>query len=333
MYFSLSLPSSSQPSSKITSLSSSDSSSISPLLFNSVSETLKPSSSAQTSSKTSTVPLSTSMRSSQDTSTHSSSTSSPSTTSKASITDSSSSSSIVTVSSTIRTGDRTYTSLVTVATNLSSSNSGSSGGNHNNGRLIGGLVGSIGGAILIGLLAAVFLILRKKRKYVNPSPDYNDVSAGEPKRKRSLKIASFFKRKEKGTTGGAAPQAAENSHDPFETRYDYDGIENSSDDGYQYRGQTNGNYVGDRVASARETSHAEPRQFARPSASQPLDVYNGNNYDAFNQTSPLSRNHRRLNSTDSEGIFADFVTDESPLQTPGENNGFPANRSRFQEIF
>lgn len=159
------------------------------------------------------------------------------------------------------------------------------------------------------------------------------MSAGEPKKKRSLKIASFLKRKEKDTTGGAVPHAAESSNDPFEARYDYQGIDSSSDDGYQYRGQTNGNYVGDRVASAREQSRAEPRHFSRPSASQPLDVHNGTNYEAFNLTSPLSGNHRRLNSTDSEGIFADLVADESPLQTPGENNTFPTDRSRFQEIF
>lgn len=126
------------------------------------------------------------------------------------------------------------TSSVSELSNTSSSPS------EKNAKLIGGLVGSIGGTIVIGLLVALFLFLKKRKKITNQSPDFNDNTSGESdsyKDKSGFRKLFSTKNANYGGVAGLTDMERQNDSPAIQANDE----NNDESDDFEYRGVSNNN--------------------------------------------------------------------------------------------
>lgn len=236
--------------------------------------------------------------------------------------------------------------MITVPTSANA-DGGSSRVSEKNAKLIGGLVGSIGGTIVIGLLVALFLFLKKRKKITNQSPDFNENTSGESD---SFRDKSGFK-KLFGAKSAAVGDVS-GVHD-FEKQdrvlTSYPGDENEDNDDFEYRGVSNNNNLGGVFKSSTATNSSGQNTAAAGSLNHTrmnsighqLDTpYEAHEYQDAQESDPFA-SHNRLNSDGTDHFSpSDYDLEEDELPPVDRGNIFGNDihsnnsRSRFhEEIF
>lgn len=162
--------------------------------------------------------------------------------------------------STIVSPDTTITTLITIPTAAETSSSAS----HNDdgtqtGKLVGGIVGAIGGCLIIGVFAFLFLLWRRRGRITNQLPDFADENLQETQEKFGFKklfgakftpasgsrgISGFndlenqLDMKSAALTGAAVAGGQYGSHDA-DTDFEYRGVSNSNNLGSVFRSSGN----------------------------------------------------------------------------------------------
>lgn len=222
----------------------------------------------------------------------------------------------------------------------------SSSTSEKNAKLIGGLVGSIGGTIVIGLLVALFLFLKKRKKVTNQSPDFNDNTSGDSD---SYKDKSGFKKlfssKNTNTYGGVAgvTDIERQNNTPV---IQADDESNEESDDFVYRGVTNNNNL-DSIFRSTASNSSGQNTATGGSANQsanhtrmnsighaldiPYETRESEEHDPF-------ASHTRINSDGTDNFSpSDYDIDQNDLVPADRSNIFGEeshsnnSRSRFHE--
>ncbi len=234
--------------------------------------------------------------------------------------------------------------MPTSAANDQTNTSGST--SEKNAKLIGGLVGSIGGTIVIGLLVALFLFLKKRKKVTNQSPDFNDNTSGDSD---SYKDKSGFKKlfssKNTNTYGGVAGVTdIERQNDTSAIQADDESNDESND--FVYRGVSNNNNLDSIFRSTASNSSGQNTTVggsANQSANHtrmnsighaldiPYETRESEEHDPF-------ASHNRINSDETDNFSpSDYDIDQNDLVPAdrrnifGEESHSNTSRSRFHE--
>lgn len=236
--------------------------------------------------------------------------------------------------------------MVTVNTSAANELSNtSSSPSEKNAKLIGGLVGSIGGTIVIGLLVALFLFLKKRKKVTNQSPDFNDNTSGDSD---SYKDKSGFKKlfSSKNATYGGVAGLTDIERQNDSPLIQADGESNDESDDFVYRGVSNNNDL-DSVFRSTASNSSGHNSVVGDSANQnaahtrmnsigraldiPYEASESEEHDPF-------AGHSRINSDGTDNFSpSDYDIDQDDLVPADRGNIFGEDvhsnnsRSRFQE--
>jgi len=230
---------------------------------------------------------------------------------------------------------------------VSEQSNASSSSSEKNAKLIGGLVGSIGGTIVIGLLVALFLFLKKRKKVTNQSPDFNDNTSGESDSyKDKSGFRKLFSTKNANYGGVAGVTDIERQNDSPAIQADDES--NDEGDDFVYRGVTNNNNL-DSIFRSTASNSSGQNTAAGGSANQSANHTRMNSighaldipYEALEseENDPFT-SHSRINSDETENFSpSDYDIDHDLVPADrrnifGEESHSNNSRSRFhEEIF